>query len=485
MRMVPQGKRMSSTLSQVDPGEILPFSAMPGPPSLPLLGHLHLLSSKKTALSMDKFQTSLMEQFGDMVRIQVPGKNMVFLYNPDHFHVLSRNEPRIPISPVFDIFDYIRSHKLGNRYTASKGLISNMEDWYETRKAVQKVMMRPNSAMHYVPEVEEIVLELIDKVEAEKDSQGKYELNNELKKFATDAISLMFIGKKLGAMQNSEDGIMMMENIEKMLLKWGDILFLPLWLQKMTPQMSQMSKFIGDAYDIVRKHIDQQISVTHEDDKTVLASLIKQCGRDSVIPTVFAVDALQAGSETTGLQSNFLLYNVAKSPEVQEKLYTEICDTIGPQGSLTEAALAKMNYTKACLTEAMRINPVSLGGMRLIERDTVIGGYQIPKGTEVIRCGYSAGMDTRNFKDPLLFLPERWLRGNKDRHESNAFANIPFGHGARSCIGMRFAKMEMYVLLVKFVQKYKMVNESGEVGNRATITVEPDRPVILSFHNRY
>ena len=95
----------------------------------------------------------------------------------------------------------------------------------------------------------------------------------------------------------------------------------------------------------MRKHIDQQISVTHEDDKTVLASLIKQCGRDSVVPTVFAVDALQAGSETTGLQSNFLLYNVAKSPEVQEKLYSEICNTIGPKGRLTETALTKMNYT--------------------------------------------------------------------------------------------------------------------------------------------
>ena len=55
----------------------------------------------------------------------------------------------------------------------------------------------------------------------------------------------------------------------------------------------------------------------------------------------------------------------------------------------------------------------------------------------------------------------------------------------RSCIGVRFARMEMYVLLVKFVQKYRMVNESGEVGTRAKLTVEPDRPVILSFHNRY
>ena len=138
-----------------------------------------------------------------------------------------------------------------------------------------------------------------------------------------------------------------------------------------------IAKHIAETYDAVKKHIDQQISVTSEDDKTVLASLIRQCGRDSVVPTVFAIDALQAGSETTGLQSIFLLYHVAKCPEVQEKLYTEICDTIGPQGRLTEAALARMSYTKACLTEAMRINPVSLGGMRLLEKDTVIGGYQV------------------------------------------------------------------------------------------------------------
>ena len=45
--------------------------------------------------------------------------------------------------------------------------------------------------------------------------------------------------------------------------------------------------------------------------------------------------------------------------------------------------------------------------------------------------------------------------------------------------------MEMYVLLVKFVQKYKLKNESGEVGSKTTLTVEPDRPVILSFHKRY
>ena len=233
---------MSSTLSEVDQNKTLPFSEIPGPPSVPLLGHLHLLASKKTNLSMDKFQNSLMEQFGDMVRLQVPGKNMLFLYNPDHFHVLSRYESRIPNIPLFDIFDYIRRQKLGHKFKDTLGLISNLEDWYESRKAVQKVMMRPNSAMHYVPEVEEIVLDLIEKVEAEKDPNGKYELNNELKKFATDAISLMFLGKKLGAMHDSEDGKLIIENLDNVLRIWGEIMFLPLWIQKLTPQLSKMSE---------------------------------------------------------------------------------------------------------------------------------------------------------------------------------------------------------------------------------------------------
>ena len=58
----------------------------------------------------------------------------------------------------------------------------------------------------------------------------------------TDAISLMFIGKKIGAMQDSEDGKLMIENLDKMLYEWGEILFLPLWIQKFTPQLSKMSE---------------------------------------------------------------------------------------------------------------------------------------------------------------------------------------------------------------------------------------------------
>jgi len=71
------------------------------------------------------------------------------------------------------------------------------------------------------------------------------------------------------------------------------------------------------------------------------------------------------------------LYHVARNEEVQEKLYKEICDTIGPDGHLTEAALGKMSYVKACQTEAMRINPVALGSTRILDRDIEVGGYMV------------------------------------------------------------------------------------------------------------
>ena len=114
---------------------------------------------------------------------------------------------------------------------------------YETRKAVQKIMMRPDSALHYVPEVESIAEELVDKIEADKDGAGNLEVNKLFKQFATDAIALMFIGRKVGAMEGSEDGDKMIEYLEKILQMWGEFIYLPVWLGKYHPNMNKMGRY--------------------------------------------------------------------------------------------------------------------------------------------------------------------------------------------------------------------------------------------------
>ena len=108
-----------------DSGQVLPFDSIPSPPSYPLIGHLPLLASKNTTDHFDKFATDL-GQYGDVVRLRMPGINMVLLYNPDHFHVLSLNEPRIPNTPVFDLIANIRREELPELYP-NCGLIDNSE----------------------------------------------------------------------------------------------------------------------------------------------------------------------------------------------------------------------------------------------------------------------------------------------------------------------------------------------------------------------
>ena len=130
--------------------------------------------------------------------------------------------------------------------------------------------------------------------------------------------------------------------------------------------------------------------------------MVRKCGKDSLIPAI-----------------TFLLYHLADNPDKQELLYQEICAAIGPEVAVPETALAKMKYVKACQTESN------------IWYWQASSGYDIPKGTTVLRCGSMSSNDPANFPNPDKFLPERWLRGCPERHNANSFANIPFGHGAR------------------------------------------------------
>jgi cytochrome P450 len=53
------------------------------------------------------------------------------------------------------------------------------------------------------------------------------------------------------------------------------------------------------------------------------------------------------------------------------------------------------------------------------------------------------------------FIPERWIRGGEQEYKPNPFVTLPFGHGARKCVGMRFASMELEMLLAKVYSKFE------------------------------
>ena len=136
------------------------------------------------------------------------------------------------------------------------------------------------------------------------------------------------------------------------------------------------SRLTEEQFDISAKNIKQAVDKMPEDSETIIAKLFRKCGRDSPIPFVMAGDMMMAGIDTTGSTATFLLYHLATNPDKQEKLYQEICQTIGPEGHLTEAAINNMTYMKAVQMESQRLQPAVWGTSRIFKKDVAIRGYR-------------------------------------------------------------------------------------------------------------
>ncbi|KAJ8962683.1 hypothetical protein NQ318_001080 [Aromia moschata] len=102
--------------------------------------------------------------------------------------------------------------------------------------------------------------------------------------------------------------------------------------------------------------------------------------------------------------------------------------------------------------------PIALGNLRTTVKDLVLGGYRIPKDTEVMTMHIIPSLSDE-FKDAEKFIPDRYLRSADDEYSyknAHAFASLPFGFGPRSCIGKRLANLELEIALTKIMRNFKM-----------------------------
>ena len=133
----------------------------------------------------------------------------------------------------------------------------------------------------------------------------------------------------------------------------------PIPILKLTPLWTIMVKHTTILGEFIKQNIENAIKKNETDNSlagTVLEKMILRCGKDSGVPVAMCMDALGAGTDTTGSQATMLLYHLAANPDKQEILNKEICEVVGATGGkMTEETLAQMRYLKACQTESMRL----------------------------------------------------------------------------------------------------------------------------------
>lgn len=76
-----------------------------------------------------------------------------------------------------------------------------------------------------------------------------------------------------------------------------------------------------------------------------------------------------------------MLYQLATRPLEQQRIHEELKKILpDPSTPLTIQLLDQMHYLKAFIKEVFRVYSTVIGNGRTLQEDTVISGYQVPKG---------------------------------------------------------------------------------------------------------
>ncbi|KAF8202631.1 cytochrome P450 [Mycena galopus ATCC 62051] len=198
---------------------------------------------------------------------------------------------------------------------------------------------------------------------------------------------------------------------------------------------------------------------------------------------------LIAGQDTTATTLSFGLVELAKAPEFQAKLRAEIHSTIG--GGNDSIAYDNMPVLNAFIKESLRMYPAEAISERMAVEDTTIPlteGITTSTGEHLSHLIVGKGqivslavasyqrLESRWGKDAHEFKPSRWLDGSVSTGEAvGPYANLlSFMGGPRTCLGWRFAILEMQVFLCELVGKFSFaLPAEGPPRTRFAGTLQP------------
>jgi cytochrome P450 len=195
------------------------------------------------------------------------------------------------------------------------------------------------------------------------------------------------------------------------------------------------------------------------------------------------VTLIIAGHETTASVLNWTWYLLSQHPDVERQVHAEVDAIAAADPGVDELTqLSRLTYTRHVLEEAMRLYPpVWLFTRRSIEADTV-GGYSIPRQTEVLISPYFIHRHPKFWPDAERFDPSRF---DPARGEFNRYAYLPFGLGPRACIGEQFALFEMQMHVLMLARELRLAYDPREpIELEPQINLRTRYPLFMIPHRR-
>lgn len=191
-----------------------------------------------------------------------------------------------------------------------------------------------------------------------------------------------------------------------------------------------------------------------------------------------------AGQETTANALAWALYFLAKNSPEQQKVAVEARNGIAGTAPTWEE-LERLTFVRQVVMETLRMKPPAYAVERRTSDsiDSELHGCPLKKDALVVIAPSVTHMDPRAWPSPANFQPDRFEKEKlRDRDQ---YAYIPFGAGARKCIGMNLSLTELTIAIAMITREFEYsLSDGAVVSDKTGLTLRPFPEVPLILRRR-
>ncbi|ANY68394.1 cytochrome P450 [Paenibacillus sp. BIHB 4019] len=444
----------------------------PGPKGKMLLGNLPDFGKDPLG-----YLTQTAESYGDLVKMRLEkDRDTILVSHPDHIEYILMQTNKI-FSKGYHR-DRIMSMVLGNGLVTSEG-----DFWLRQRRLSQPAFHR-NRIHRYG----EHMLAYAGSMLAEWQDGQTRDIHEDMMDVTMNIVAKSLfdadLQKNADHISSSICRVMTEYNTQMGSIFQRLLSLLPITVP--TPGNAKLKKSVEQLDGLIYEMIASRR--TEPGDRGDLLSMLLEARDDdgSAMSELQLRDEIMtmflAGHETTANTLSWALHLLATHPEIQNRLLAEVREKCAG-GAIQVTDFPELTFAHYIIKETMRLYPPVWIISRETLQDVELGGFHIPKGTEVSMSQWVMHRHPRYFEDPLSFMPERWENDFEKR--LSKYVYFPFGGGPRFCIGNNFALMEAVLLLAAIVQRFEIVPSAHfEVIPEASITLRPKHGLSVQVKTR-